>query len=255
MLKIVIMNYKGGSGKTTTALSLSAGLARRGKKVRLIDADPQGNATKCSGFPNAGAFKRTLVDALQTGDRVPCYPVHNTYHVVPSTVSLARAESIMSKVDKPSEHLLKCLFPWEKYYDYCVIDCSPAICRLNAAFLNVSDYVIIPLQAEPLALDGLITLIRYIRAVQNTNANIKILGILICRFKNRLLYDNIIDRIDKMAPGLLFCTQIRDTIKVPESQICMHDIYFYDNSCSAAVDYSNFVDEVIIRIQDDEKAK
>lgn len=246
---IAFINFKGGTGKTTSAINTSSALARLGKRVLLIDADPQANATRCSGFPHTASFKRTFMDAIEKGEPVPCYNVRNVYTITPASTSLARAERLLLDSRNPiQQRIADSILPVAQCFDIVIIDCSPAISSLNNEILLMTDYVIMPSEAEPLALEGLLTLRDYIDSIKKLNPKLEILGILLVRDKNRLLYKDIVLRIQKVLPNLLLSTKIRESIKIPESQAAMKDIFHYAPECNPAFDYSNLAREILEKI-------
>ncbi|MBQ7422441.1 MAG: ParA family protein [Prevotella sp.] len=243
---IAVIAFKGGTGKTTTSTSLAAAMAKRGEKVVLLDTDPQGNATRASGFPNERSFSRTLTDAIIKEQNPPVYVSPSGYHIVPASIGLVEAEIVLDNADNRYERIKRIIDYLSSKYKYVIIDCTPAILSaMNRCIVHASDFVIIPMEAESLALEGLHNIIQYIKSGDYA----RILGILFTRYKNRILYDNITKRVRLEYPGLVFSSVIRDCIKIPEAQSRGNDIFYFAPQSNGAQDYGEFSIEVIERIK------
>lgn len=251
------MANKGGSGKTTTAINLSSGLVRCGEKVVLIDTDPQRNATIASGFPREQAFRRTISDSLITGDCPPVFGSLNGYSLIPSSIKMAKIENDVNDAEEMVSlfkgQLEKLEQKFEGFFDFVVFDTTPSIySKANIAILLIADYVIIPMEPEYYALEGLRTLLSYVSNLPATNRP-TILGIVFVKNKRRVLYDEIINATTKEYPNLCFNTMIADSIRIPEAQNRGMDIYryietYHPEDKHISDDYQEICNETIKRI-------
>jgi chromosome partitioning protein len=249
-ITISIAQLKGGEGKTTTAGSLGAALARDGKSVLLIDADPQTNLTHGMGFSDP--VGQTLYEVLHR--RISMDEViqqKNGYDLVPASLSLSGAEvELSSKIGR--ERLLEAsLAPIKARYDYILIDCPPSIGLLTLNALATSDYVLVPMQTERHSLKGLKEVHRVIDLVKENdiNANLTLLGIVLVKYdKRKILHRDIYDTIQQEYPGKLFDISIRTNIALAEAQIVGEDIFAYNAESNGAVDYEKLKEEVLARL-------
>ncbi len=245
---ISLLNHKGGVGKTTSTINIGAGLAELGKKVLLIDLDPQANLTLSLGIPRQ---KFTIYEALRgESDLVP-YNVKKNLDVVTSTLDLSGAE--MELVNEAGrEYIMRELFAViQDQYDYILIDCPPSLGLLTLNALTSSRYVIIPLQTEFLALQGLAKIKQVIDKVRmRLNKNLEIGGVIPTMFdKRKVLNNDVVDTIHKYFGEKVFKTYIRDNVALAEAPAQRKDIFDYNPRSPGAEDYLNLSREIIIRIE------
>jgi chromosome partitioning protein len=246
---IAIANQKGGVGKTTTAINLAASLAALEKKVLIVDADPQANATSGIGV-DTRQIKSTIYDCLIDG-KDPKAPilaceVENLW-LMPSNIDLVGAEIEM--LDRPEREkiLKKVIAAIEKDYDYVLIDCSPSLGLLTVNALTAAHSVIIPVQCEYFALEGLGKLLNTIKIIQNNlNTNLEIEGFLLTMYDSRLRLSNqVADEVNKHFQQMVFKTIIQRNVKLSEAPSFGQPAILYDADSRGTVNYLNLAKELI----------
>jgi chromosome partitioning protein len=248
---ISISNHKGGVGKTTSAVNIGVGLKNEGKKVLLVDLDPQANLTQSLGLQTAG---KTIYHAMK-GDALPV--LHSTVDVVPSSLDLAAIESeLASKIARESV-LKKLLAPHKDKYDYILIDCPPSLGILTINAFTASDEIFIPLQAEYLALSGLSKMMEIMELIRTElNPALKIGGIFLTQFDNRkVLNRNILEGVKEQFPNDVFNSIIRENVSLAEAPISQRHIYDYSARSKGAEDYAALVTEIIKKHKKGRKQK
>ena len=234
---IAISNQKGGVGKTTTSINLASGLAHVGKKVLLIDFDSQGNATQGLNA-NQNNSQATIHSVLMEG--VP----------VPANINLAGADLDMDKMEAGKEELLKkAIAPIRDQYDYIIIDCPPSLGLLNTNALTAADSILIPVQCEYYALEGVTQLLITIRLVQRTsNRNLKIEGILLTMFDIRTRLSVEVSQDVRQTFGkLVYQNSIPRNVKLSEAPSRGMSIFEYDPKSTGAKAYAGLTEEVLKR--------
>lgn len=253
MAKIIAFaNQKGGVGKTTSAVNIAASLGLYGKKTLLVDLDPQGNATSGVGIPKRslkGTIKDVLVGEMDIKNVVLPTNYQNLW-VIPTNVSLSGAEFDLYN-DEGSEYNLKDAFKSiTGDYDYIIIDCPPSLGMLTVNAFVASDGIIVPMQAEFYAVEGLSQLISTTKRVKKLyNEDLNIIGILITMYNKRLLLSmQVMDELQKYYPDKLFQTTISRNVKLSEAPGFGKPVYYHDRHSKGANEYLEVAKELISRI-------
>jgi len=250
MAKIIaICNQKGGVGKTTTAINLSAYLSLSGKKVLLIDIDPQGNATSGLGV-NKHNIKTSIYD-LVIDEIDPRSVIVKTgidgLSLIPSTISLTGAEVELVGIMGREYRLKKALSPISSGYDFIIIDCPPSLGLLTVNALAAANSVLIPVQCEYYALEGLGQLVNTINLVkENVNSNLEIEGVLLTMADIRTkLTNEVINEVRNFFKDKVYCTVIPRNIRLTEAPGFGKPIALYDKNSIGAQKYEEFVNEML----------
>lgn len=251
MAKIIaIANQKGGVGKTTTSINLAAGLAYSNKRVLLIDFDPQGNATQGVGH-RVGLNDLTVYDALLNDiDVNKCIKTLNKppLDILPANINLAGADLQLAKIEDDRENYLKnAIASIKDNYDCIIIDCPPSLGLLNTNALTASDSVLIPVQCEYYALEGITQLLQTIRLVQKLfNPTLKIEGVLLTMYDARTnLSAEVGQEIRKHFKEKTYKTYIPRNIKLSEAPSMGKSIFDYDVNSEGAKAYVSLTRELI----------
>jgi chromosome partitioning protein len=250
---IAIANQKGGVGKTTTSVNLAASLGVLEKKVLLIDADPQANASSGLGIDvesvEIGSYQVIEHSATPHEATVSCSAPNVS--VIPAHIDLVAIE--IELVDKENrEYMLKqALETIKNDYDYIIIDCAPSLGLLTLNALTAADSVIIPIQCEYFALEGLGKLLNTIKSVQKIhNPSLDIEGLLLTMFDSRLRLSNqVVEEVQKHFNDMVFETIIQRNIKLSEAPSFGESIINYDATSKGASNYLNLAEEIIKKNQ------
>lgn len=249
---IAIANQKGGVGKTTSSVSLAAALVRRNKKVLLVDSDPQGNASSAVGV-HQGTCKKHLYHCYTQGVRVEdalAVPdAKRTLAVLPSGIDLAAAEMELFPVENREFVLKEMLAQVRKGFDYIIIDCPPSLGLLTVNSLTASNSVLIPMQCEYFALEGLSQLVKTIRSVKRSlNKKLFIEGLLLTMFdkRNRLTFQ-VEKEIKKHFGDQVFNTVIPRNVRLSECPSHGQSIIDYDVRSTGAQAYIKLASEFLRR--------
>jgi len=256
---IAVANQKGGVGKTTTAVNLAASLGVLEQKVLLIDADPQANATSGLGIDvehqNKGTYQ--LLEHSASLDQVIVSVPSANVNVVPSHIDLVAIE--IELVDRPNREymLYQALEGVRERYDFVIIDCAPSLGLLTLNALTTSDSVLIPIQCEYFALEGLGKLLNTIKSVQRIhNKNLDIEGMLLTMYDSRLRLSNqVVDEVKKHFHEMVFNTIIQRNVKIGEAPSFGESILDYDSTSKGAENYLNLAHEVIEKNKINGKSK
>ncbi|MCR5352548.1 MAG: AAA family ATPase [Bacteroidales bacterium] len=247
---IAIANQKGGVGKTTTAINLAASLAVLEKKVLIIDADPQANTTSGLNFAPDNDQQRTLYEVMigkiEVADALIQTEIANL-HMIPSHINLVGAEIEMLETSERESLLKNALAPIRNDYDYIIIDCSPSLGLITVNTLTAADSVIIPVQPEFFALEGLGKLLQTIRLVQGgVNPDLTIEGFVVTMFDGRTrVHTQVLAELREHFRELVFKTVIQRNIRLSEAPSHGKPIILYDIMCNGSTNYLNLAKEVL----------
>jgi chromosome partitioning protein len=247
---IALANQKGGVGKTTTAINLGAALAERGKRVLLIDMDPQGALSVGLGL-NPLALDQTLYTLLMDPKLDPDPVIASTkvtgLDLLPSNIDLAAAEVLLVGEVAREQALSRVLRPLRKRYDHILVDCPPSLGLLTVNALTAADGVLIPLECEYFALRGMALLMDTIEKVrERLNPDLEIVGILATMYDARTVHGReVLGRVEDAFGGRVFKTVIAKTIRFAEAPVAGESILTYAGSSSGAVAYRELAKEVL----------
>ena len=246
---IAFSNQKGGVGKTTTCVNMSAYLASKGKKVLIVDLDPQGNATTGLGFSKSeikNSLYQVMIDEMPVEDAVIKTQIDNL-DILPSSIDLAGAEVELVYM-KDREHVLKRVLDKARAsYDFITIDCPPSLALLTINALSAADTAIIPIQSEYYAMEGLSQLMNTIKlVVKHLNSDLKIEGVVLTMSDNRAVISRqITDEIKKFFGKRVYDTVIPRNIRLAEAPSHGVPIMLHDTKCAGARAYIALTDEFL----------
>jgi chromosome partitioning protein len=248
---IAIANQKGGVGKTTTSVNLAASLGVLEKKVLLIDADPQANATSGLGIDvesvEVGTYQ-LLEHSASAKDAIVKTQSPNL-DIIPSHIDLVAIEIELVDVEQREYMLKKALVEIKNDYDFIIIDCAPSLGLLTLNALTAADSVLIPIQCEYFALEGLGKLLNTIKSVQKIhNAELDIEGLLLTMYDSRLRLSNqVVDEVKKHFSEMVFKTIIQRNVRLSEAPSYGESIITYDADSKGANNYLSLAEELIIK--------
>lgn len=248
---IAVTNQKGGVGKTTTAVNLAFYLAKAGHKVLLVDFDPQGNASSGLGIDKRN-LQATVIDVLsgeKTLDETVIKTKHKNLFVLPATPQLANAEVELAKVQHRFSRLKQGLA--EHSFDCVIIDCPPSLSLLTVNALIAANYILLPVQAEFYALEGLGQLLETMQLVRKgLNPDLELLGVVLTMVDSRTTLSNqVMAEVHKHFPGKVFQTVIPRNIRLAEAPSHGLPVGAYDRWSKGARAYKMLTKEVTIRVQ------
>jgi chromosome partitioning protein len=249
---IAVVNQKGGVGKTTTAINVAAYIARSGKKVLLIDLDPQGNATSGFGvdkYENDMSMYDVLVDGVALRN-VRHSNSEEKVDIVPSNHNLSGAEVDLVKLQKREFILSNALKDVAEEYDITIIDCPPSLGLLSINGLVAADYVLVPVQTEYYAMEGMGQLVQTIQRIQQSlNPTLSILGVVMTMYDSRTsLSEQVRTEIERVFGDLVFKTVIPRNVRLAEAPSHGEPIASYDKWSKGARSYKALAKEVMSRV-------
>lgn len=246
---IAVTNQKGGVGKTTTSVNLSACLAYKGKRVLVVDCDPQGNTTSGFGI-DKDSYELSVYDCLIDSENAQKAVLRTKYgnlSVIPSSPELSAAEIELASEEKREYILSEALNKIKKDYEYIIIDSPPALGMLSINIMTASDSVLIPIQCEYYALEGLTQLINSIRNIKKTsNPKLDIEGIVATMYDSRTnLSSQVLDEVKKFFPDKVYNTIIPRNIRLSEAPSFGEPIIRYDITSKGAEAYFDLAKELM----------
>ncbi len=247
MRTIAITNQKGGVGKTTSAVNISAGLARMNYKVMVIDLDPQASLTYSLGI-QADDLETTVCELIKGEVELEKVAIEkNNLTIVPSSIHLSSTEIELS-TKAGRETVLKDSLHGENGFDFVILDCPPNLGFLTLNALTVAEEVFVPLQAEFLSIKGLSKILEMIQVVkERLNSSLEFTGLLVTQYNHRLkLYNEVLEELRKHFSDQLFNVQIRRNIALAEASSFGQAIYDYDSHSIGAEDYMALCREIEI---------
>lgn len=248
---IAITNQKGGVGKTTTAVNLAAAVGALDKKVLLIDIDPQGNATSGMGFTKKGIKSSTydLLTGTKSFEDVVLVTQFKNVSIVPSHIDLAGAELELVDMNNREFRLRDAIVKSKQHYDYIFIDCPPSLGLLTLNGLNACDTILIPIQCEYYALEGLSQLMATVRQVKRLyNPTIDVEGVLLTMYDARLnLTIQVVDEIKRFFPNKVYATAIPRNVRISEAPSYGQPIKYYDAHSKGTEAYDSLAKEILAK--------
>ncbi len=255
---IAFMNQKGGVGKTTTTVSIGSFLASEyGKKVLLIDLDPQGNLSDHVGIdPNTTekSIYNVLVEDLPIEEAI-----QNVcgFDVLPANIDLSAAEVELVNMMSRELRLKNAVLPIADNYDYILLDCPPSLGLLTVSGLSLASEVIVPMQAEYLALRGLSQLVHTIELVRgHLNPGLEVTGVIFCMYDSRtILAQSVRSEVENFFPEKVYAVGVHKNIRLAEAPSYGLPVGLYDSSCRGSDDYRALTEEFLFRHNDVSKKK
>lgn len=246
-----LANQKGGVGKTTTTINLSSALAKEGKRVLIVDADPQANASSGLGI-DIRQLQHTIYECMINGDNPKdaiCHTSSKNLDIIPSHIDLVGAEIEMLRLEGRETILRNLLRPLADDYDYIIIDCSPSLGLITINALTAANAVIIPVQCEYFALEGISKLLNTIKIIKSQlNPQLVIEGFLMTMYDNRLRLSNqVYEEVKKHFGALVFNTVISRNVRLSEAPSYGMSIIDYAPQSKGAQNYADLAKELIGR--------
>ncbi len=249
---LAFANQKGGVGKTTSAVNVAAALGKKGKKVLLVDLDPQGNCTSGVGITKKSIHASTyeLLMGEATAESAILQTEFDNLSIIPTTMALAAAEIELADMEHRAERLKNALAPVVGNYDYIVVDCPPSLSQLTVNALTAANGLVIPMQCEFFALEGLSQLMMSVKRVRQLyNPSLEITGILLTMYNGRLILANqVVAELKKYYAEKIFKTPISRSVKLSEAPGFGKPICYYDPHGKGTQEYADVAKELCLRI-------
>jgi len=246
---VSVINQKGGVGKTTTAVNLSAAIGALGKRVLLVDIDPQGNSTSGYGI-NKREIENSTYDMLINGVKASDVLVTTRFEnvdILPSDMNLAGAEVEMIALEKRESLIKMALAQIWNDYDYIFLDCPPSLGLITINALCASDTFLVPIQCEYYALEGLAQLMATVRQIKRLyNPQLELEGVLLTMYDGRLnLTNQVVDEVKKFFPKKVYSSSIPRNVRLSEAPSYGEPIMYYDKSSKGAAAYASLAEEFL----------
>ena len=254
MIKIALMNQKGGTGKTTSVINIGGELVHKGKKVLIIDMDTQGNAT--SNIKIISNSNKNMADAIINSNvninDVICHTIIDGLDIIQGGTLLGNAFVALQKMMMGRETVLKRLLNKLDIYDFVLFDCSPSLeSILNINVLVATDYVLIPIRVDKNSIEGYGTMLETIKdAREMVNPDLKALGIFMTAVETGSSLDKeMINEFPKMLPDLAFKKKKKKNIEVRKAPLTLQPLCFYNSKCAGSQDYLDLTNEILERLK------
>lgn len=246
---VAIVNQKGGVGKTTTAVNLAAAVGTLGKKVLLVDIDPQGNATSGFGI-NKRRLQKSSYDSLVCGtpvDEIIIKTEFGDVFVLPSSMNLAGAELELVEAEQRESRLKTILAPSKDRFDYVFLDCPPSLGLITLNALCAADTFLVPIQCEFYALEGLSQLMSTVRQIKRLyNPMLELEGVLLTMYDGRLnLTQQVVEEVKRFFPKKVYATTIPRNVRLSEAPSFGRPVIYYDKFSKGASAYTELAREFI----------
>lgn len=246
---IAVANQKGGVGKTTTCVNLAASLGSKRQKVLLVDTDPQGNASSGVGINkrNVSVSTYNLIIGEDKAENGILKTDYKNVDIIPANIALAGAEIELVELENRDSRLKRALAPIRDKYDYIIIDCPPSLGLITLNGLTAADTVLVPIQCEFFALEGLSQLMATIRQVKRLyNKQLELEGVLLTMFDSRLnLTLQVVDEVKKFFPQKVYRTVIPRNVRLSEAPSHGQPVLYYDKASKGTQSYDDLAKEII----------